>query len=63
MTINKPLGKPPEVAKYLGVSEETLKGWRWKGVGPDYVPVGRHVRYRWSAVEKWLDQQAARRSA
>lgn len=26
--------------------------------GPRWSKVGRHVRYRWSDIEKWLDQQA-----
>ncbi|WP_240777258.1 helix-turn-helix transcriptional regulator [Nonomuraea basaltis] len=52
------LGKPLEVADYLGIPEATLKQWRWLGKGPKFVPVGRHVRYRWSDVETWLDEQA-----
>lgn len=57
------LGTPPEVADYLQVPEKTLAEWRSRGIGPSYSKVGRHVRYRWSAVENWLDQQAAQRSA
>ncbi|WP_326830222.1 helix-turn-helix domain-containing protein [Streptosporangium sp. NBC_01810] len=59
----KSLGKPPEVAAYLQVPERTLTQWRYLGTGPRWSKVGRHVRYRWSDIEKWLDQQAARRSA
>lgn len=52
------LGKPLEVADYLQVPEKTLTQWRYLGKGPKFIPVGRHVRYRWADVEKWLDQQA-----
>lgn len=49
------LGAPKEVADYLGVPEATLAQWRWRNTGPKWSKVGRHVRYRWSEVEKWLD--------
>jgi predicted DNA-binding transcriptional regulator AlpA len=56
-----PLPGPPEVAAHLGVPEKTLAEWRYKGTGPRYFRVGKHVRYRWLDVEKWLDlQQPAR---
>jgi excisionase family DNA binding protein len=57
------LGKPPEVAEYLGVPEKTLTQWRYLGKGPKYASVGRHIRYRWSDVENWLDQQVQGGSA
>lgn len=25
-----------DAAKYLGVSQNTLKDWRWRGIGPSY---------------------------
>ncbi len=53
------LATPPEVAAYLGVPEKTLTQWRYLRKGPRWAPVGRHVRYRWEDVEKWLDQQSA----
>jgi excisionase family DNA binding protein len=60
MTMDKPdvLATPDEVADVLGVPEHTLAQWRSKGKGPDYIKVGRHVRYRWSAVNEWLDAQS-----
>lgn len=61
--ILRQLGKPLEVAEYLGVPERTLTQWRYLGKGPKFIPVGRHIRYRWNDVEQWLDQQATRRSA
>lgn len=44
-----------EVARRLDVPKSTLYGWRYKGVGPRSHRVGKHLRYRWSDVVKWLD--------
>ncbi|MFF0245044.1 helix-turn-helix transcriptional regulator [Streptosporangium sandarakinum] len=55
--LRRALGKPKDVAEYLGVPEKTLTQWRYLRKGPKYAYVGRHVRYRWPDVEKWLDQQ------
>jgi excisionase family DNA binding protein len=58
MSDRRPLAESKEVAAYLGgISVRTLDQWAWKGIGPRFVKVGRHRRYRWSDVEKWLDQQ------
>src|SRR6266851_5180248 len=45
-----------EVAGYLGVPVKTLFQWRYKGVGPRGLRVGRHVRYRSNDVEAWLQR-------
>lgn len=46
-----------EVADYLRVPATTLAQWAHKGKGPKYSRVGRHTRYRWADVERWLDEQ------
>lgn len=51
------LATPAEVAEFLQVPEKTLAEWRSQGKGPAYRKVGKHVRYRWLAVEKWFDEQ------
>jgi excisionase family DNA binding protein len=48
-----------EVAEFLGVPVKTLYQWRYKGVGPAGVRVGRHLRYRAVDVEAWVDGRAA----
>jgi excisionase family DNA binding protein len=50
-----------ELSTMLGVPIDTLYGWRHRGEGPKGYRVGRHVRYRRSSVEAWLDEQADRR--
>jgi excisionase family DNA binding protein len=47
-----------EVAAILGVPVKTLYQWRYKGVGPAGVRVGRHLRYRAADVEAWIDCRA-----
>jgi excisionase family DNA binding protein len=50
--------EPPTLAERLGVPETTLAQWRYRGIGPRYAKVGRHVRYREEDVEAWLDAQS-----
>lgn len=52
----KPLLGPHELASYLGVPVKTLYQWRYKGLGPPGLRIGRHVRYRPEDVEAWLDR-------
>lgn len=53
---SRPLASAPELSSYLGIPETTLSQWRWKKTGPKWLKVGRHVRYRWADIEKWLDE-------
>jgi hypothetical protein len=55
----QPLAPSAEVAWFLGIPEKTLAEWRSRGLGPDYLKIGRYVRYRWSAVNAWLDTRGA----
>lgn len=57
------LGTSAEVAEVLGVPEKTLREWRCRGIGPEYLKIGRYVRYRWSAVNSWLDMREAGKGA
>ncbi len=49
-----------EVADLLGVPIGSLHRWRYTGTGPRAVIVGRHVRFRATDVESWLDRQPER---
>jgi excisionase family DNA binding protein len=48
-----------ELADYLDVPVTTLYQWRYRREGPPGFRVGRHVRYRWSDVEEWIEHQLA----
>ena len=45
-----------EVARILVVPVNTLYCWRYKGTGPKAYRVGKHLRYRFEDVAKWLEQ-------
>ena len=46
-----------ELAEYLGVPVTTLYQWRYRREGPLGFRVGRHVRYRWTEVTEWIEDQ------
>lgn len=46
-----------ELATRLRVSEETVRGWRWRGVGPKWTKAHHRVLYAESDVQAWLDAQ------
>ena len=46
-----------EAAEYLRLKQQTLHNWRCLGSGPDFVKLGRCVRYRRSDLDQYLDRQ------
>jgi excisionase family DNA binding protein len=52
------LMRPADVARYIGIPEQTLYQWRYRRVGPRCMKVGRHLRYRRADVDRWLEDQA-----
>ncbi len=45
------------LARELGVCEETLRRWADTRRGPAFVRAGRKILYRRSAVLEWLESQ------
>jgi len=46
------------LSAYLGgIPERTIYNWRLRGQGPPAYRVGRHLRWRRSEVDAWLDAQ------
>ncbi len=43
-----------QAAQRLGLSPRTLERYRVTGEGPEYLKIGRAVRYTASALERWL---------
>jgi excisionase family DNA binding protein len=61
MSINDSSGNylsPEELAERYGVPLQTVYAWNKTGSGPDYIRVGRHVRYRPRDIEKWEQSKA-----
>lgn len=50
--------EPEDVSTAIKVPTATLKYWRATRQGPEFLRIGRHVRYRPSDVESWLASQA-----
>ena len=48
---------PQELADYLDLPVGTIYQWRVRGEGPAGLKIGRHVRFRRTEVEAWLEDQ------
>jgi predicted DNA-binding transcriptional regulator AlpA len=44
-----------ELADLLQVPPKTIYAWRYKGMGPTAVRVGKYLRFRPEDVAAWLD--------
>lgn len=44
------LVKPDQAARMLGRSVDTLKRWRYEGIGPDYVVIEGRIMYDVQAI-------------
>jgi excisionase family DNA binding protein len=53
--MQEPLLSPRELADWLGIPIGTIYRWNHTGDGPTPLSIGRHVRYRQSDVEDWLN--------
>jgi excisionase family DNA binding protein len=47
-----------QVAEVLQVPRSTLYAWAYKGYGPPFVRIGKHVRYPEEQLEAWVRDQA-----
>lgn len=59
MPVDTTLLTPDDVATQLGVPRQTLYSWRARKLGPPAILVGRHLRWRQSAIDEWLDAHTA----
>lgn len=50
----------PEAAALLRMSESTLRYWRYAGLGPRSIRLGRRVFYRESDLLAWIEAETAR---
>lgn len=48
------------VARKIGCEVKTLQAWRCRGVGPEFVKIGRLVRYDPRKVDAWVKSRSVR---
>ncbi len=48
-----------ELANYLDVPVATIYAWRHRRQGPPGFRVGRHLRFRYSDVQRWIEERVA----
>ncbi|VXC38731.1 Predicted transcriptional regulator [Arthrobacter sp. 9AX] len=53
---------PAELGRMLDKTPASLAQWRYQGIGPRFVKVGRGVRYRQTDVDGWLDANTVQRT-
>ena len=51
-----------DLADYLDVPVATVYAWRHRRQGPPGFRVGRHLRFRWSDVERWIEDRITQTS-
>jgi hypothetical protein len=56
-TLAGELLRTAECARFLKVSENSLRNWRRKGIGPPFIHIGNQTRYNKQAVLAWLEEQ------
>lgn len=68
--IDESMQRPPrllgenEAGKYLGVSGRTLRDWRDKGIGPEYLKLEGNeklTRYDIKELDKYIDEHPRRK--
>jgi excisionase family DNA binding protein len=59
MEHNERLLTVEDLAEYLGVPVATLYAWRYRRQGPPGFRVGRHVRFRRSDIDDWIEDRIA----
>ena len=53
----EPLIDVQQLADYLDVPEKTLYAWRYRREGPPAFRAGRHLRYRRTDIQRWIQQR------
>ncbi|HJN39335.1 MAG TPA: helix-turn-helix domain-containing protein [Chloroflexota bacterium] len=45
-----------QLAELLGVPARTIHAWRYRRTAPPGIRLGKHLRFRRSDVEAWIDE-------
>ena len=52
-----------EVADLICITQRALQNWRLRGGGPEYVKIGRSVRYQRRDVMKFIEDRKRKHTA
>ena len=52
-----------DLAERWNVPLATLSQWRWNGLGPDYMKLGKHIVYRLREIERFEAEKLRRNTA
>jgi excisionase family DNA binding protein len=52
-----PLLSAQQLADYLEVPLATIYAWRYRGDGPPGFRAGKHLRYRKSDIDQWINDR------
>lgn len=55
---NEPLIGPKDISAWIGVPVRTIYQWRNGNKGPKAYRIGKHLKFKRSDVEQWLEAQA-----
>ena len=58
--LDEPLLPEGDAAKHLKVKPQTMASWRYRGIGPEYVRVGRLIFYKPSQLRRYIDDRIVR---
>lgn len=56
MTLNEKYLTIDDLCELLTVSPKTVHSWRHRGVGPTSFKAGKHVRFKRSDIDAWMEQ-------
>ena len=51
---------PKEVEELFNIPATILEKWRYRKVGPEYLKLGKLVRYQTAEVEAWIERHKVR---
>lgn len=54
---------PEDLANRWNVPLATLSQWRWNGLGPPYLRLGKHIAYRLREIEAFEEKHLQRNTA
>ena len=58
--LDEPLLPEDVAARELNVKPQTMSSWRYRGVGPSYVRIGKLIFYKPSQLREYIEARVVR---